>query len=176
MADPFIGEIKMFGGNFAPRGYALANGQLMSIAQNTALFSLFGTFYGGDGRVTFGLPDFQGRAPMQWGNGAGLSPRDIGETAGTPTVTLGAVQIPPHTHTLTAEDEENSRTDPNGNAYGVTVGIKHFTTAAAPGLQLQPMAVTAVGIGGGGQPHNNQQPYLAISFIVALQGIFPPRS
>ena len=176
MADPFLGEIKMFAGNFAPRGFALCNGQLLPIAQNTALFSLFGTTYGGDGRVTFALPDLQGRAPMQWGQGAGLTLRNLGESAGTPTVTLTAPQIPPHTHTMTGEDEEAGNTDPINHAFGVNPSVNLYTTAAAPGLQLQPMAAAAIGIGGGGLPHNNQQPYLAITFIVAMAGIFPSRN
>lgn len=175
MADPFLGEIKLFAGNFAPRGYALANGQILPIAQNTALFSLFGTNYGGNGTSTFALPDFQGRAPMNQGNGAGLSPYVVGESAGTPTVTLTAGQVAGHTHTMTGEDEEANPTNPNGNLFGVTVGVRHFTVPGAPGLQLQPMAATAVGSGGGNQPHNNMQPFLGLSFIVALQGIFPSR-
>ena len=175
MADPFLGEIKLFAGNFAPRGFALANGQLLSIAQNTALFSLFGTTYGGDGRVTFGLPDLQGRAPMHWGNGPGLTPRVLGENGGVPTVTLTGDQNPSHTHGFIGEDEEASQTSPANNALGVNPNLNWYTTANAPGLQRQNMSPLAVGQGGGGQPHNNMQPYLAVTFIVALQGIFPQR-
>jgi len=176
VSEPFLGEIKMFAGNFAPRGYALANGQLLSIAQNTALFALYGTTYGGDGRVTFGLPDLQGRAPMEQGQGAGLTPRDLGESAGTPTVTLLATEIPPHTHTMSGEDNEATQVNPVGNAFGVGTSGNLYTTAGAPGLQLQPMSGQTVAPNAGGQPHNNQQPYLAITFIVAVQGIFPARN
>lgn len=175
MSEPFLGEIKMFAGNFAPLGFALANGQILSIAQNTALFSLFGTTYGGDGRTTFALPDLQGRAPMHWGSGTGLTARVLGESDGTPTVTLTSDQLPGHTHALTGEDEEASEAAPGGNAFGVNPSVRWYTTAAAPGLQRQPMSPLAVGSGGGGQPHNNKQPYLGITFIVALQGIFPSR-
>ena len=175
MAEPFLGEIKMFAGNYAPQGFALANGQLLAISQNTALFSLFGTTYGGDGRTTFALPDLRGRAPMNWGQGPGLSDRVIGESAGAPGVTLLSTQIPSHAHPFIGEDEEANQTVPNGNALGVNPSVSWYTTAAAPGLELRPMSPAAVGPGGLGQPHNNLQPYLAITFIVALRGIFPSR-
>lgn len=171
--DPFLGEIRMFAGNFAPVGWALCNGQLLSIAQNTALFSLFGTTYGGDGRVTFALPNLQGRAPMHWGNGAGLTPRVLGEEAGTPTVTLTGVQIPAHIHGFTAENEEASTGSPNGNAVAGSETVNWFTSGSPAQVAMSPQAV---GSGGGSQPHNNQQPYLAVTFIVAMQGIFPARN
>ena len=175
MSEPFLGEIKMFAGNFPPRGFAAADGQLLSIAQNTALFSLFGTTYGGDGKVTFGLPDLRGRAPMHWGQGNGLTPRDRGETGGTPAVTLTGVQIPAHTHAMIGEDDFATATSPVGKVFVVESTLNIYTTTAAPGLGLQPMAGAAVAPAGSGQPHNNQQPYLAVTFIVAMQGIFPSR-
>ncbi|MBN9518953.1 phage tail protein [bacterium] len=175
MSEPFLGEIKMFAGNFAPRGFALADGQLLPISQYTALFSLYGVVYGGNGTSTFALPDLRGRAPMHWGNGAGLSPHDLGERAGTPSVTLTVNEIPGHTHGFVGEDEEANQTAPNGNALGVNPGVNWYTTPGAPGLQLQNMSPLAVGAGGGGQPHNNTQPFLAVTFIVAMAGIFPAR-
>ncbi|HEY1189377.1 MAG TPA: tail fiber protein [Gemmata sp.] len=175
MSEPFLGEIKMFAGNFAPRNFSLANGQLLPISQNTALFSLFGVTYGGDGRSTFALPDLQGRAPMHWGNGAGLTPRVLGESAGVPSVTLTSTELPIHTHALVGENAAASDTSPKDNALGGNPSVNWFTTANAPGLQLQPMSPLAVGPGGGGGPHNNMQPYLGITFIVAMVGIFPQR-
>src|SRR5437764_1313362 len=135
MADPFLGEIKMFAGNFAPTGYALANGQILPIAQYTALFSLFGTYYGGNGTSNFALPDLRGRAPMQWGQGAGLLAYQIGELGGVPTVTLTGAQLPAHSHEFVGEDEEASKTSPNGNAIGVNPNLNGFTTPNAPGFQ-----------------------------------------
>jgi microcystin-dependent protein len=175
MSEPFLGEIKMFAGNFAPRGFSLATGQLLPIRQYTALFSLYGTTYGGDGRTTFALPDFQGRAPMQWGQGPGLTDRVLGESAGEPAVTLRVEQLPAHTHPFRGINEEANKTTPDGNALGGSATLNWYTNPAAPGLQLQNMAATATGIGGGNLPHNNQQPYLAITFIVAMEGIFPSR-
>jgi microcystin-dependent protein len=173
MSDPYIGEIRIFAGNFAPRSWAFCNGQLLSISQNTALFSLLGTTYGGDGRVTFGLPNLQDRAPMHWGDGPGLTPRSIGETAGSNSSTLSIGEMPSHPHNLVASTSPASGRDPtnnplarsrNGNAY-----------QSVPQSQV-PMAAQAVNMNGGGQPHNNMQPYLGVNFIIALQGIFPPRS
>lgn len=175
MSEPFLGEIKMFAGNYAPRGFSLANGQLLPISQYTALFSLYGTYYGGDGKTTFALPNFQGRAPMQWGQGPGLTDHALGELGGAPSVTLLGTEIPSHTHPFIGEDEEANQTAPNGNALGVNPSVNWYTTQNAPGLQLQNMSPLAVGPGGGGQPHNNMQPYLAITFIVAMVGIYPPR-
>jgi microcystin-dependent protein len=173
MSDPYIGEIRIFAGNFAPRSWAFCNGQLLSISQNTALFSLLGTNYGGDGRVTFGLPNLQDRAPMHWGEGPGLTPRSLGETAGSNSSTLSINEMPSHPHNLVASTSPASGRDPtnnplarsrNGNAY-----------QSVPQSQV-PMAAQAVNINGNSQPHNNMQPYLGVSFIIALQGIFPPRS
>jgi microcystin-dependent protein len=168
--DPYIGEIRIFAGNFAPRGWALCNGQILSIAQNTALFSLLGTTYGGNGQTTFALPDLQGRLPMHPGNGPGLTPRTLGETSGTETVTLILNQIPSHTHQPRASTEDaNSATPLNA------------TWALASNPMYRPddgvaMAPNALAQAGSGQPHNNLQPYLVVNFIIALQGVYPPRS
>ncbi len=172
MAEPFVAEIKMFGGNFAPRGYAFCNGQILSIAQNTALFSLVGTTYGGNGTSTFGLPDLQGRAPMQIGQGPGLTDRVLGEKSGTPTVTLIQTQMPQHIHNVAATSAASAVNDPTNNNFGTGGrGRPAFYAAQATPVPMQP-----TGINGGNQPHNNMQPYLAISFIIALQGVFPARN
>ena len=173
MTDPFLAEMRIFGGNFAPTGWATCDGQLMSISQNTALFSLLGTTYGGDGRVTFGLPDMRGATPMQQGQGPGLSQRFLGETGGEPNVTLLDSEMPSHSHTLTGTNQLQQLPDPqshtlaraNANAY---VGSPNQADFA-------PMNPGAVGISGGNQPHNNMPPYLTLTFILALQGIFPQR-
>jgi microcystin-dependent protein len=169
MSEPFIAEIRMVPFNFAPRGWALCNGQLIPISQNTALFSLIGTFYGGDGRTTFALPNLQGAAPMHQGQGPGLTPRVLGETGGSETVTLLPTQIPAHTHPLTGSGDDANTLSPAGASPAVA-GVPQYrpdqNTAMAPG---------ALGTAGGGQPHNNLQPYLTVNFVIALQGIFPPR-
>ena len=168
MSDPFLGEIRPFGGNFAPRGWALCDGQLLSIAQYSALFSLLGTSYGGDGIRTFGLPNLQGNAPMHWGSGPGLTPRTIGETGGSQNVTLTQGTMPGHNHAVIASGSTADQTSPQGNV------LADVSIYAAPPLaaQLTPGSVTPTG---GSQPHNNMQPYLAVTFIIALQGIFPAR-
>ncbi|MGH7266814.1 MAG: phage tail protein [Candidatus Rokuibacteriota bacterium] len=172
MSDPFVAEIRIFAGNFAPTGWAFCNGQLMPISQNTALFSLLGTTYGGDGKSTFALPDLQGRAPMHPGQGPGLSLRDLGESAGQPFVTLLDSEVPAHSHAMLALTTPATLNAPsntavlarsvNGNAYAVT----------SPDATLAP---TAIQPAGGSLPHNNMQPFLVLNFIIALQGIFPPR-
>lgn len=171
MSEPFVAEIRLFAGNFAPRGWAFCNGQLLSIAQNQALFSLVGTTYGGDGRVTFALPDLQGRAPMHWGNGQGLTPRSLGEVSGTENVTLLQAQMPAHTHTMTAATSRADDDDPSGNLLAQT----RNDTYTAPGGATTALAPTAVAPSGGNQPFPVMQPYVAVSFIIALQGIFPAR-
>jgi microcystin-dependent protein len=174
MSEPFLGEIRMFGGNFAPRGWAFCNGQLLSIASNTALFALLGTTYGGDGRVTFALPNLQGRMPMHWGNGAGLSPKVIGESAGAETVTLLATQMPAHTHAARANSASGNTNSPVGKVWSKDAGVQSATYSGnAPNAD---MAANAIGTAGGSQPHPNMPPYLAVSFIIALQGIFPSRN
>jgi microcystin-dependent protein len=170
MADPFLGEIKMFAGNFAPRSWAFCNGQLLSIAQNTALFSLLGTTYGGDGRTTFALPDLQSRVPMGWGNGPGLTPRSIGERSGAAAVTLTEAQMPAHTHTAAASTSGSPSPNPANRYWGQVPTLNLYRTAADVS-----MASGAIASVGGSQPHNNAQPYLVVNFIIAVQGIYPSR-
>jgi microcystin-dependent protein len=175
MTDPFLGEIRMFAGNYAPYGWALCNGQLMSIAQNTALFSLLGTYYGGDGRVTFGLPDLRGSAPVQQGQGSGLSSRFLGEAGGTPTVTLLNTEMPTHSHQVRAVDSSGDTNSPVGAVFAQARRgrvVDRIYSTDAPNLTLSPQAAA---VAGGSQPHNNMPPYLCLSFIIALQGVFPQR-
>lgn len=173
MADPFVAEIRLFPFNFAPSGWAFCDGQLMPISQNTALFSLLGTTYGGDGKTTFGLPDLRGRAPMQPGQGQGLSLRHLGEMGGAETVTLLASEIPSHSHTILCNNGlSNSRTP------GPTVSIARTgggLVYEAAGNQTA-MAAQALTPAGGSTPHTNMQPYLTVNSCIALQGVFPPRS
>jgi len=171
MSEPFIAEIRIFAGNFAPRNWAQCDGQLLPIAQNTALFSLVGTIYGGDGRTTFGLPNLKGRTPMHSGNGPGLSQRRVGETGGAETVTLTEAQMPSHNHVLQASDEAASANDPTGKLPAVT----REDTYGTDGTSV-PMAATAMQSNGGGGAHNNLQPYLTLRFIIALFGLYPSRS
>lgn len=173
MTDNYVGEIRMFGGNFAPVGWALCNGQLLSIPQNTALFSILGVTYGGDGVTTFQLPNLQGRIPMQQGEGPGLSSRFLGESGGSTTVTLLNNQMPQHTHTASGATGPGSSTSPAGAVWATAhYGRRNDLTysAAAPTVQM-----SALGAAGGNQPHNNMPPYLAVSFIIALSGDYPPR-
>ena len=173
--DPFVAEIRIFPFNFAPRGWAWCNGQLLPLSQNTALFSLLGTTYGGDGKSTFALPNLQGRAPMHPGQGPGLSLHDLGETSGSETVTLLQSEIPNHPHTMRANTDFADLQVPsparsiarsqNANAYKAPAG--------QPVVQLNPGALAPAG---GDQPHNNLQPYLTLYFNIALQGVFPPRT
>ncbi len=173
MSEPYLGEIKMFAGNFAPRGYALCDGQLLSISQNDALFSLFGTIYGGDGRTTFGLPDLRGRVPVHEGQGAGLSDRRIGAKGGAETVTLSANNIPSHTHEL-----QTAGTGTTASPAGATFANPSGTTLPykAGGPLNANFGNKAVSSAGGSQSHTNLQPTLCINFIVALVGIFPSRN
>ena len=174
MSDPFVAEIRMFPFNFAPRGWAWCNGQLMPISQNTALFSLLGTTYGGDGKSTFGLPDMAGNAPMQPGQGPGLSLHDLGEIGGSDFVTLLDSEMPIHTHQMMsapANFPANSNV-PTGNAMGKSSQGNVYVADTAPAAQMNIGMLT---LSGGSQPHNNLMPYLTIYFAIALQGIFPPR-
>jgi|SRR5579862_1773234 microcystin-dependent protein len=174
MSNPFVAEIRIFAGNFAPTGWALCNGQLMPISQNTALFSLLGTTYGGDGKSNFGLPNMQGSAPMQSGQGPGLSLRDLGETGGEQTVTLLQTEMPAHTHGVQASTT-GGLPSPTNNAWAS--GLKgHPGSYAASGSGNVQMGPVGTSIAGGNLPHNNMQPFLALTFIIALQGVFPPRS
>ena len=178
---PFIGQITLFPFNFAPVGWALCEGQLLPISQYTALFSLLGTYYGGNGRTNFALPDLRGRAPVGQGQGPGLSPCALGEIQGVENVTLTAAAIPPHTHAFAAFAASATTNAPNGalpaEGHGSgRGGAFAINTYAASGAA----ATLAVGqitpVSGGGQPHNNLQPYLALNWCIALQGVFPPRS
>ena len=173
MADPFVAEIRIFPFNFAPRGWAFCNGQLLPISQNTALFSLLGTTYGGNGQSTFALPDMQGKAPMQPGQGPGLSLHDLGEIGGSETVTLLQSEIPAHSHPLMASTQPGEDPSPGPNeALGRSVGASLYQTTTTP---FVPVSFNAIAPAGGNLPHNNMMPYLTLSFCIALQGIFPPR-
>lgn len=173
MADPFVAEIRIFGFNFAPTGWAFCNGQLMPLAQNTALFSLLGTTYGGNGMSTFALPNLQGSAVMHPGQGAGLSLRDLGETGGTETVALLEAEMPAHTHTVAESTQVANDPVPNPNVS--LARARGLNAYAAPGTPVA-MAPQALSPTGGSLPHNNMQPYLTMNFCIALQGVFPPRS
>jgi len=173
MADPFVAEIRIFPFNFAPHGWAFCNGQVMPISQNTALFSLLGTNYGGNGTSTFGLPNYAGAAPMHWGDGAGLTPRVIGEIGGSDNVTLLNSEIPLHTHALVGSSSLADSPSPTGAESSRVSGATPYLPPA--GAPLVPMSPSAIGISGGGFPHNNMQPYVTLNFCIALQGVFPPR-
>jgi len=180
MADPFVAEIRIFPFNFPPKGWAFCDGQVMPISQNTALFSLLGTTYGGDGKSTFALPDLQGTAPLQQGQGPGLTDWVLGELQGSDTVTLLQSEIPAHSHAVNAQTQNASASAPAGaflaaGHYGGAQGgaVNYYFTSNTPQTLL---AFSAIGPTGGNQPHNNMMPYLTLNFCIALQGIFPPRS
>ena len=173
MADPFVAEARIFPFNFAPKGWAFCDGQLLPLSQNTALFSLLGTTYGGDGRSTFALPNMQGNAPMHPGQGPGLSLHDLGETGGSASVTLLASEIPSHSHGMIAATSTATKSVPSGNSLSRASGATPYVApAGAPIVQMSDMSLAP---SGGDQPHNNMQPYLTLSFCIALQGVFPPR-
>lgn len=177
MADPFVAEIRIFGFNFAPTGWAQCNGQLLPISQNTALFSLLGTTYGGNGQSTFALPDLQGNAAMHPGQGPGLSQRDLGQEGGSQTVTLIISEMPAHTHIPVNAKNAGGLADPTGNMWGTSNAAKLAANFYAPAAGTSPvMNPIAFGVNGGSQPHNNLMPYLVFNFCIALQGVFPPRS
>lgn len=171
--DPFVAEIRIFPFNFAPRGWAWCDGQLMPLSQNTALFSLLGTTYGGNGKSNFALPDLQGRAPMHPGQGPGLSLHDLGETGGSETVTLLESEIPSHSHALRANNTLSESGLPAGNSIG-RQSFNLFQTTTNANLTI--MAPQSLAPAGGDAPHNNMQPYLTFYFCIALQGVFPPRT
>ena len=172
MSSPFVAEIRIFACNFAPTGWAQCDGQLMPISQNTALFSLLGTFYGGDGKSTFALPDLQGAAPMHQGQGQGLSERFLGEQSGVEFVTLLTSEMPFHTHTLNVSGENALEREPVNQKFATGSGVSMYDTNAQPTVN---MALQAMPPAGGSLPHNNMQPYLVLNFCIALQGVFPPR-
>lgn len=172
MSEPFIAEIRIWACNFAPRGWAFCNGQLLPIAQNTALFSIVGTTYGGDGRTTLGLPNLQGRAPMHAGNGPGLTPRRLGEVGGSTEATLTTAQMPQHTHTLMGNSAAATTGDPAGAQLSDTDPLRNY----GPLRDGENLAPQAVANAGGSQAHNNLQPYLGLNFTIALVGLFPSRS
>lgn len=173
MSDQYLGEIRIFAGNFAPKDWALCNGQLMPISQNTALFSLLGTTYGGDGRTTFALPDLTGKAPMQQGSTPGLTERALGEVGGSKTVTLLINEMPAHTHAPATVAIGNTTSPVNATWAGIVQGRGATPMyGTTPNTQMNP---AAIGVSGGSQPHNNLQPYLGLNFVISLTGVFPPR-
>jgi len=174
MSSPFLAEIRIFAGNFAPSGWALCNGQILAISQNTALFSLLGTNFGGNGTSTFGLPNLQGSAPLAAGNGPGLTPRVVGEVGGEANVTLLSTEMPSHNHIASCAAGAGTEIPPAGAVWAeaaATRGIKAYASSANT-----TMAPQAIGLVGGNLPHNNLPPYLVLTFIIALQGIFPARN
>jgi len=177
MSEPYLGEIRLFAGNFAPRGWALCNGQLLAISQNTALFSILGTQYGGNGTTTFSLPDLRGRIPVNQGQGPGLSPYTVGEQIGTENVTLLSTQMPAHTHLISATTAQADLGSPAGAILAAPVDSTGNPSAGYTKTAANTqMAQNAVGIAGGSQPFSIIQPILAVTFIIALQGIFPSRN
>jgi microcystin-dependent protein len=184
MSEPFVGEIKMFAGNFAPRNYALCNGQILPISQNQALFSILGTTYGGNGQSTFALPDMRGRAPIHWGQGTGLSNYILGQFGGVENVTLNVTQMPQHVHTLQVSVQCNPDDATVGIPTGNVLAIPNSATGGAVNAYTPPAGGNSnlggvnatMGISGNSLPHSNQQPYLAVTFIIALFGIFPSRN
>jgi microcystin-dependent protein len=170
MADPFVAEIRIVGFNFAPQGWAFCDGTLIPISQNTALFSLLGTSYGGNGTTLFALPNLRGKAPIHWGQGPGLSDRSIGESGGSETVTLTMNEMPAHAHAIAATSAPADRSNPASSVLATPADPTY--TAQAANTVTNP---TTLAVEGGTQPHNNLQPYLALNFVIALQGIFPSR-
>ena len=175
MSEPFVGEIRMFAGNFAPRSHALCDGQLLAISQNNALFALLGTLYGGDGRTTFGLPDLRGRVPIHMGSGPGLTPRTLGNKIGNETATVSVSELPSHTHTMQGSTNFGGDTSPADNVPGTGAGANLYNDAPAGG-EVVAMDADAVTVSGGSnQSHANIMPFLCINFIISLVGIFPSR-
>lgn len=175
MSDQFVAEIRIVGFTFAPKGWAFCNGQLLPISQNTALFSLLGTTYGGDGKSNFALPNLQGQAPLQQGQGPGLSLRTLGEQGGSQTVTLLQTEMPAHNHAAQGATTGTPVATPGGNTWsppGAGRGLNIYDAGVGATVQ---MGAAALSVTGGSQPHNNLPPYLTLNFVIALQGIFPPR-
>lgn len=183
MSQPFIAEIRIFAGNFNPRGWAFCDGQLLPISQNTALFSLIGTTYGGNGQTTFGLPDLRGRVPMHMGQGPGLSNHVQGEKSGTESVTVLPANLPPHTHAFSATagmpcfNGPGSSDSPAGGIPAGSATDENYAPAASANGQMAPVSIAGTtAAAGGGQPISVVQPYLVLNFVIALQGIFPSRN
>ncbi|MDJ0835084.1 MAG: tail fiber protein [Acidobacteriota bacterium] len=176
MSEPFVGEVRMFAGNFAPRGWAFCDGQLLAVSQNDALFSLLGTIYGGDGRTTFGLPDLRGRVPIHAGSGPGLSPRRLGAKFGSEKETLTVNQLPSHTHTMQASGDQATTPNPQGNVVAESLTERMFTSSntgfGGTDGTFNTASITSVG---GSRSHTNLMPFLCINFIIALFGIYPSR-
>ncbi len=172
MSEPFVGEIRMFAGNFAPRGWAFCDGQLLAVSQNDALFSLLGTIYGGDGRTTFGLPDMRGRTPIHAGSGPGLSPRNLGAKGGAERVTVTTQQLPSHTHQLQADSDAANEQIVSGNVLANTSTRIYLSDEVGDTA----MATQAISNVGGSRDHANIQPFLCINFIISLVGIYPSRT
>jgi microcystin-dependent protein len=172
MADPFVAEIRIFPFNFPPKGWAFCDGQLLPLSQNTALFSLLGTFYGGDGKSTFALPDLQGSVPMHQGQGQGLSQRFLGEQSGSESVTLLVTEMPFHTHTLQATAVPADLKEPQDGTVLTRNVNGSIYNPSGPLVTMAPEALTPAG---GSLPHNNMMPYLTLNFCIAMQGVFPPR-
>ena len=177
MSQPYVGEIRIFAGNFAPKGWALCDGQVLPISQNTALFSLLGTTYGGNGTSNFALPNLQGCAPMQAGQGPGLSLRDLGETAGEQTVTLLQTEMPAHSHTAQGLAAKATQASPaNATWAQQQIGRQPLPAYSTNPGSSPAMSPSATSVAGGSLPHNNMMPFLGLTFIIALQGVYPPRS
>ncbi|HYA37231.1 MAG TPA: tail fiber protein [Candidatus Methylomirabilis sp.] len=172
MAEPYVGEIRMFGGNFAPAGWLFCDGSLLPISEYTTLFQLIGTTYGGDGQSTFALPDLRGRIPIHQGQGAGLSPRQIGESGGSESVTLTSAQLANHSHAFPASTSAASSGDPL-NAVVADTGTASVYSTGSPNVAMSPGAIT---VAGGSQPHDNMMPFVCVSFIISLFGIFPTQN
>lgn len=171
--DPFVAEIRIFPFNFPPVGWAFCDGQILPLSQNTALFSLLGTTYGGDGKSNFALPDMQGNAPMHPGQGPGLSLHDLGEAGGSDTVSLLESEIPFHSHGLVVSQADASDQSPVNEQFATGIAIG---TYAPPGSAITQLSASGIAPAGGDQPHNNLQPYLTLNFCIALQGVYPPRT
>ncbi|MEY9092535.1 phage tail protein [Paenibacillus sp. RC84] len=179
MADAYLGEIRIFAGNYAPRDWAFCNGQLMQVRQYTALFAILGMQYGGDGKTTFALPNLMGKAPMHQGAGQGLTPRVVGQSVGSPTETLLTTEIPSHTHVPQSVNAVGSDTNPTGNFWAQSPAEgrpgrekQRNLYDPTPTVQMSPVNLSVTG---GSQPHNNMQPFLAMNYIICLSGEFPPR-